>query len=169
MTDFENALQRKTNRQYWLVGMLAASAAILLATFSYTWFNFESLYDPYRSAYPRASTVFSPLNMIVVGIVCVVNGITFVRLKGARERLALVAFVLICHCDETRLTHTYRSLFTRFLKAAGLPEGYSLSSLKKMNMRHFMVASAPINRTIARNKAEWTTLSRTIVFTQKTK
>lgn len=163
MTELEDALQRKTARQYWLAGVLAASTVTLLAVFSYTWLNFDSLYDPYLSAYPRVSTVFSPINMTVIGIVSLANGIAFLCLKRAQERLALVAFMLISHSDSSLLKSAYPPLLPSFLSAAGLPEAYSLSSLKKMNMRHFLVTSAPINRTIARNKNEWIALSKAMV------
>ena len=161
MSEFENALERKGKKQRWLFTILLISGVTLTILFGYTWLFFDELYEPYRSVYPRLSTVFSPLNMCVIALLCLVNGIIVMQLKQAKQHLALSAFVLISHTSDDLLLGRYKPLLSRFLRAAGLPEDYSVVSLKKMNMRHFMTYSSAINRAIAVKKQDWLALNHT--------
>lgn len=134
------------------------SVLLLTVVFAYTALNFDDLYDPYRSVYPRLSTVFSPLNMVVITLVASLNGYAIYKLRHAKAQLALSAYMLVAGMKEDEDTHP--AFLNDFLKAAGLPLNYSLSLVKKMNMRHFMSSAGAINRAIRRHEQEWIALSQ---------
>ena len=157
-TQLENTLHRK-KRQQRFAGWIAAFSLLLLAVmFTYTVINFDALYDPYRSVYPRLSTLFSPLNMLIIMLVASLNAFAVYRLRTIKAELALSAYMLV-----TQLTlseNNYPDFLNDFLKAAGLPFDYSLSLVKKINMRHFMSSAGAINRAVRRHEQEWIALSK---------
>ena len=67
------------------------SVLLLIGVFTYTALNFDALYDPYHSVYPRLSTVFSPLNMVVITVLAWLNGFSIYKLRHAKAQLALSA------------------------------------------------------------------------------
>ncbi|GEM_PF-3842578 len=134
------------------------SVLLLIGVFTYTALNFDALYDPYHSVYPRLSTVFSPLNMVVITVLASLNGFSIYKLRHAKAQLALSAYMLVADMKANNESHP--AFLNDFLKAAGLPLNYSLSMVKKMNMRHFMSSSGAITRAIRRHEKEWIALSK---------
>ena len=159
-SQLEKALHRKQRNQHVTYWIMLFSLLLLAVVFTYTALNFDALYDPYRSVYPRLSTVFSPLNMVVITLVASLNGFSFYKLRHAKAQLALSAYMLVAGMKGDEDTHP--AFLNDFLKAAGLPLNYSLSLVKKMNMRHFMSSAGAINRAIRRHEKEWIALSRQV-------
>lgn len=159
MTELERVLLRKGRQLNWLFIIVASSGVTLSGLFGYTWLHFDELYDPYQSVYPRLSTVFSPLNMTVLCFLALANGLIFYRLKQTKIHLAVTAYMVLLNNRPETLTAHYQTQLRQFFRAAGLPDNYSLASLKKMNMRHFMTLSVPISRTVTQNKSQWIRLA----------
>lgn len=157
-SQLETALQKKKRNQHVTYWVMLFSLLLLAVVFTYTALNFDALYDPYRSVYPRLSTVFSPLNMVVITLVASLNGYAIYKLRHAKAQLALSAYMLVAGMKGDEETHP--SFLNDFLMAAGLPMNYSLSLVKKMNMRHFMSSANAINRAIRRHEKAWVVLSR---------
>lgn len=158
-SELENALSRKSRCQYRLIWIQLFTLLTLAVVFGYTWLNFDDLYVPYRSAYPNLSTLFSPLNMVIITLLVVVNGFAIYQIRHAREQLAISAYVLLNKMDEPQQS-SHPDWLNAFLAAAGLPADYSFVLLKKMKMRHFMTMSGAINKAVSEHKAAWIALSR---------
>ncbi|MBU2976619.1 hypothetical protein [Alteromonas sp. C1M14] len=165
-TELERVLVRKGHQVNWLFITLATSSVTLFMLFGYTWLNFDALYEPYKSAYPRLSTVFSPVNMTVLSVLALTNGITFYRLKQTKAHLAVTAYMVLLENKPDTLTNQFYPQLQQFFHAAGLPDNYSLVSLKKMNMRHFITLSSPISRTVTQHQNQWIRLAHAAAYGQ---
>lgn len=159
-SQLETALYRKKRYQRRALWLQIFSLLALAVLFSYTAIYFDELYQPYRSAYPRLSTIFSPLNMVIILLLSSANGFAVYKLRHARSELALSAFMLVTRLNTPQTDHP--AFLKAFLQAAGLPFNYSLALVRKINMRHFMSASPAINRAIHRHEQAWVTLSKQV-------
>ncbi|QJR81606.1 hypothetical protein CA267_012920 [Alteromonas pelagimontana] len=169
MTAMEKAIAQRDRLNERLRYTLLASAIVLGMMAFYTWLHFDDLYAMKLSVYPTLSAIGSLPNIFGLLALGLINGVISHRLGIARQNVALQAFLIITTPQVQTVIDEKPEMVEAFMEAADLPESYSIASLTKMNMRHFMTFARPINKVINLWQEEWVSLSYVVLSLQTSK
>lgn len=162
MTELEAALVQREKANRALLICVIATMLISAAVAAHTYANFDVLYAQQRSVYPATSAIATLPNVFGALCLILINVAAVARVRRASQTVSLKAYSLMMTPTFARRQADDGPLKHSFLHAAGLPEDYSMDRLAKVKTFHFASLARPIARAIARHRAGWIALSRSI-------